>query len=189
MNAYRIKSITNTHELPDLNVVTLAEKLGNSELYMRLLDQPHSNESLLSLWKEISCTATSYYRDQPYPDVSLWNGPYLILSKSAKEVLYCDLKAQGEFLPIQIGDSSYFIFNCLEFGIENEDSTEIEYEDGFEVGVTSLEFKSNDIEEKPIFKSKLEGSRTLFATDRFKQHFDSGKLSGLRFDTNLLEIF
>lgn len=64
----------------------------------------------------------------------------------------------------------------------------MKYEDGFPSGLQSLVFDENDVVGKAIFKSALEGCDALFVTDVFKSICDEGDLTGVWFDTELLNI-
>ena len=81
------------------------------------------------------------------------------------------------------------LFNLLTFGQEQKDMCLTKYEDGFEDGLELLNFEQDDIQNKLLFKSKLEGAQKVYCTDEFKNIIQSNKLKGLVFDEDLLDPF
>ncbi|BBW91054.1 hypothetical protein PS1M3_11410 [Pseudoalteromonas sp. PS1M3] len=188
MNVYRLKSIINSYEVIDLDIFEFAEIIGDEDLSL-VRSQPRTNESLLNTWGAPSCSFSKEYKQaERYPDISFW-GTYLLMSADAKRAMYELLNGFGEFLPIKVEGCDFYLFNCLTFGLEDKQLCILKYSEGIEDGLESLAFNSEDVQSKPVFKSKLQGSRTLFANEKFKQCYDSNNFSGLRFDTELLNIF
>lgn len=185
---YRLKRPVNSHELIALDVMMLGKLLGDDDLSLvRRLGR--LNESLAERWRVPVCSYHKHYREeQPKPDVSFW-GPFLLLTQLAYDKLKSVLQGDGEFLPVQSeGDKLYF-FNCLSVGEEAKGQCLKKYEDGYECGLETLVFNDADVAAKVIFKSKLEGYRTLFASDELKQQFTDLKLDGIVFDEDLTNTF
>ncbi len=57
--------------------------------------------------------------------------------------------------------------------------------DGLEV----LAFIDDDVKDKIIFKSRLEGAGNLYCTERFKSMCEKKQLNGVIFSSNLVEPF
>ena len=126
--------------------------------------------------------------NSPIPDISIWIDSSLVLSPRAYRLLGDMLQTSGEFLPVLVGDETYYIYNCLDFGEENKDKCKHEYVDGNKFGLEYLEFE-NSASELLIYKSKLQSCLTLFCNDKFKDAVESFELTGIVFDTNLIEVF
>ncbi|SBS30483.1 hypothetical protein MSP8886_01827 [Marinomonas spartinae] len=191
MNIYQLKDIPDEFKTLTLNVMSLAEQLGSKKLTRQLRMQPATNESLSSIWKE---NVRGQFSDvlgkgSMIPDISCWRGTYLVLSPKGYHYLKEPLSSEGEFLPIQVEDTTFHVFNCLSFGLENEPLCVKKYLDGFEDGLETLHFDEDDIEPRFLFKSQLQGCSVLYATDSFKQLYDENGLTGLRFDSDLLTPF
>mgnify|MGYP003624414363 FL=1 len=188
MNIYRLKSMVNSYEVIDLDIFEFAEIIGDEDLSL-VRSQPRTNESLLNSWGLPSCSFSKEYKQaEKYPDISFW-GTYLLMSADAKSEMFELLNGFGEFLPLKVEGYEFYLFNCLTFGVEDKQLCLLKYNEGIEDGLESLAFEAQDAQLKPIFKSKLQGSRTLFANEKFRQCYDSNNFSGLRFDTELLNIF
>jgi len=188
MNVYRLKSMVNSYEVIDLDIFEFAEIIGDEDLSL-VRSQPRTNESLLNTWVTPSCSFSKEYKQAgQHPDISFW-GAYLVMSAGAKNEMYELLSDFGEFLPLKVEGVDFYLFNCLTFGLEDKQLCILKYTEGLEDGLESLAFDTQDVQLKPIFKSKLQGSRTLFANEDFKQCYELNNFSGLRFDTELLNIF
>ncbi len=83
---------------------------------------------------------------------------------------------------------TFQIFNCLTFGAEDADACEFERADDIKLGLNTLVFQ-DEVEDLVIFKSKLQNAASLFCTERLKQVVESYELTGILFDTNLIEEF
>lgn len=185
---YRLKRPVNSHELIDLDVMKLGKLLGDSDLSLiRRLGR--LSESLAERWQVPVCSYHKHYKGAVLkPDVSFW-GSFLVLTPKAYTALQPVLQDDGEFLPVQADGDDLYFFNCLSIGKEAADQCLKKYEDGYECGLETLVFNDTDISTKAIFKSKLEGCRALYATDRLKQRFEASDLNGIIFDDDLLNQF
>ena len=63
------------------------------------------------------------------------------------------------------------------------------YIDGFEDGLKSLVFLNEDIQNKLLFKSKLQGGYSIYCNEAFKRLIINSELEGLNFDSDLLNPF
>lgn len=191
MKIYQLKQRPDEFKTLTLDIMTLANQLGDRKLVKQLRVQPATNEPLLPIWKEgvVSKFEDVLGKDSPLPDVSPWRGTCLALSAEAYRKLKPVLASEGEFLPINVGDETIYAFNCLSFGIEDESVCLKKFTDGFEDGLETLEFDEEDIESRYVFKSRLQGCTVLYATESFKHLCEEYGLMGLRFDENLLDPF
>ncbi|MCG3737975.1 hypothetical protein [Vibrio cincinnatiensis] len=190
MSIYQLKPDFERFKTFELDVVTLAEQLGNVELIDTLMGAPATSESLKTIWNDgVSFDFDGDSAQKNEPDITTWDVSFLVMSKQAYEVVRSELEKVGEFLPIEIGNKPFFVFHCLSFGLEDTGLTEMEYQGGYPIGLKSLAFVEPDIRFKAVFKSKLQGAGKLFATERLKKLCDENRLQGLRFDTDLVDPF
>jgi hypothetical protein len=194
MNIYQIKASANTYDIIDLDIVALAEKLeevstfDEETLIDLLMNLPFDNTSLKSMWpEEISCKYFGKSKEQNY-DINVYTN-FLVLKMKAYNLLYDELKEFGEFLPLNVEGDKMMMFNLLTFAEENKNLCEMSYLDGFENGLKTLSFDKSDTVIKTIFKSKLQGGMINFCTDRFKELVEKNNLTGIKFDTDLLDHF
>lgn len=194
MNVYQIKASANTYDIIDLDIVALAEKLeaistfDEDTLIKLLMNLPFDNTSLKSMWPEkMACKYFGKSKEQNY-DINVYTN-FLVLKMKAYNVLYDELKAFGEFLPLNVEGDKMMMFNLLTFAEENKSLCEMSYLDGFENGLKTLSFDESDMIIKTIFKSKLQGGMKNYCTDRFKKLVEKNDLTGIKFDTDLLDHF
>lgn len=184
---YRIAPLKNTHEIIDLDLIGLAKILGDKDLKL-VKRLSTSNISILDKWVKPTCGFNKNYKSKSSPsDVSLW-GSFLVLSPVAYQSLHPALSLHGEFLPINFNGADWWLFNCLELGAELPDDcvhNDIRYSPGLEV----LVFDENAVSGKFVFKSKLEGCKTLFCDERLKLSIQALPVCGVNFSTNLIEQF
>ncbi|WP_215396920.1 hypothetical protein [Rheinheimera oceanensis] len=182
---FRIAAPKNTHELIDFDVISMAKMLGDKDfkLVRRL---SNSNVSILDRWVKPSCGFNKKYKSEP-SDVSLW-GSFLLLSPLAYESLSPDLSAHGEFLPIDLNGTDWWLFNCLELGKESLADC-VSHEAAHSTELEKLVFDERALSGKLIFKSELEGCKTLFCDDRLKIAVTQLPVCGVNFNNNLVEQF
>lgn len=189
---YQLKHIPKTYTALQLDVMTIAEKLGDYGLITTLMNAPLTGESLAGKWKSIETSLQSLSASgKNTPDISLWDSQGLYLSAKAYDALADALKDDGEFLSIVVDGEPAYLFNCRVFGQEDLSLTERKYLDGEPDGVASLVFDEAELgkSNRHVFRSKLQGCTALYASDKFKQLCEKHNLNGVRFDTDLLNIF
>lgn len=145
----------------------------------------------LQAWWQTPDTRFAPIEDKPkgeIPDLSLWLYATLVLSPKAHRLLGELLQPYGEFLPVTVAGETFRIFNCLRFGEEDKEACAFDQADGMELGLNHLEFRAS-VKQEVIFKSRLQNAASLFCTDRLKEVVESCELSGVVFDTNLIEVF
>ncbi|MBD1556416.1 hypothetical protein HC752_05655 [Vibrio sp. S9_S30] len=188
MTVYQLKADHENYCLFELDVMQLANQLGDENLVDFFLDLPDTQESLKPIWDNVSSEFESG-TSRPFPDITTWDINFLLLNEKAYEVSKELLESVGEFLPILVNGASYFAFHCQSFGLEDPSRTEMNYEEGYPTNLRSLEFHEPDIRFKAVFKSKLQGASKLFANERLKQLCEKNGLKGLRFDSDLTNPF
>jgi hypothetical protein len=143
------------------------------------------NTAMASWWKtpQTQFIGTSKYQSK-IPDIAKWLDGTLILSPKAFRYLGELLTPLGEFLPIEISNDTYLLFNCLVFGTEDESQCE---KNAFDQ-VEKIIFLDNE-NSYPVFKSKFEGGFSLFCNTLFRETITSFELDGIEFDENLIEVF
>ncbi|WP_018692534.1 hypothetical protein [Algicola sagamiensis] len=191
MKVYRLSNNPQEFKTLALDVINLATQLGDRKLNVLLRSQCTTNESLLEVWNDqVECSMRDVLgKDSAIPDVSLWNGPNILLSEKAYAVLGPELQDGGDFLPIKVDGTYMQIFNCRSFGKENDDLCTTKYIDGVDFGPETLAFDDADINNRFVFKSKFEGGLTLFATEKFKALCEKKGLEGLIFKEDLLDPY
>tara|TARA_Y100001951_G_scaffold101708_1_gene107072 strand:- start:397 stop:954 length:558 start_codon:yes stop_codon:yes gene_type:complete len=180
---FRLEAPNNTHEVIDFDVLSMAKMLGDKDfkLVRRL---SNSNVSIVDRWVKPSCGFNKKYKSKSEPsDVSLW-GSFLLLSPLAYESLSAELSAHGEFLPIDLNGEDWWLFNCLALGAESLAECVTH-----QAELEKLVFDENKLADKLIFKSELEGCKTLFCDDRLKIAVTQLPVCGVNFNTNLVEQF
>ncbi len=174
----------------DLEILDITRHLPNNIELHGVLEFSQKNTAMSAWWKtpETEFINIEGEPTSPIPDISLWIDATLVLSPKAYRMLSEILKVSGEFLPVTVGDETYYIFNCFTLGEEDETKSKFEQHEGVSLGLEYLTFKESAAE-LLIFKSSLQSCLTLFCGDRFKNAVDSFELTGIIFDKNLIEVF
>lgn len=184
---YRLKRPENSYEIVQLSILQLAKLLDDPK-YQIVRKLSSSCMSLAERWSKPSCEPHQHYQNNALSDISFW-GNFLVLNQKAVEHLSPVIGRWGEFLPINVEGFQLTLFNCTTLGAEIEDQSLIKYQDGFPMGLETLAFNDQDVADKAIFKSKLEGCKALFVNEQFKAICEKNQLSGVVFDEDLLNIF
>lgn len=134
----------------------------------------------------------SFYASENYegeteqlPDISLWALGNLVLNPKAYDVLKDTLASSGEFLPLIIGDVTYYMLNTLfvipEEGIDRSNEIEI-VDSGVHMGQKNIVFNETALGGRDIFKTPTDKLRASYCTKVFKALYDQHKLNGLVFE-------
>ncbi|UTV29385.1 hypothetical protein [Photobacterium atrarenae] len=189
MNVYQLKELPKEYQGLQLGPSELFAAIGKQHM-MTIHKQRSQNTSLLPIWANVSASFSDVLgKNSTLPDVSLWASTYLVLRDNAYNILKPALEKEGEFLPISIEGEHAFIFNCLSFAVEDESLCVKKYLDGIEDGLETLYFDEDDIKDRLLFKSRLQGCQTLYATETFKTLCEEHGLHGLHFEPDLLSVF
>ncbi|MBE0377676.1 hypothetical protein [Pseudoalteromonas prydzensis] len=195
MNTYLLRKPTETCDVIDLDIVEMTnqiiDKTGQSfdEILEVVMDDiPRGKKTLLELSEHgFVCKHEPRAKKQNY-DVNLY-GCFLVLNRRAYNCLNEAIINCGEFVPLKTDSEEMFLFNTLNFASEDLTLTEKAYLDGYEDGLKTLVFDINDIQDKLLFKSKLQGGLSVYCTDDFKKLITDNNLSGINFNKDLLSCF
>lgn len=146
------------------------------------------NLSMKKWWIPLACNffEEPNGRIQLTPDICVWTGATLLLSKRAYNLLQDSIEPFGEFLPIALLNEQYYIFNCLTYGVDDLEASESDYQQGQRTWVTKLSVEPQN-KEQLLFKSAYERGHTLFCNQRFVDIVEQLGLKGLGFDTELVQ--
>jgi len=191
---YQIQKPVNCYDIVDLDIgkmteqILVSSKRSFDEVAIALMNAPLENTSLLELGVEsFDCKYNSSAKKQCF-DVNLL-GNYLVLNQKAYKYLGNKLSDYGEFISLNTGEEELMLFNLLTFGQEEKSLCEMSYLDGYEDGLKSLVFDLEDVTDKLLFKSKLQGGLTIYCSDTFKNLLFECKLVGVNFNEDLLSCF
>lgn len=118
------------------------------------------------------------------PDISIWALGNLLLNERAYKVLSGHIDGAGEFLPVQVDDKQYYMFNTLHVlssqVVDLTDAVEV-IDSGVHLGVSGLKVIEDDLNDVDVFKMKEEKLIHSFVTDGFKRLCNDAGLTGLSF--------
>ncbi|BCD97693.1 hypothetical protein [Marinagarivorans cellulosilyticus] len=156
-------------------------QLGEDTFYNAAL----SNIELTSAWSDVGGTLndTGLAKGARAPDISIWNGIYLILSAEAFGQLNPILADAGEFMPITLAGSTYQLFNCRRIVNVDENASETETINGEYLGLKSIRFESSAELTNTVCKTKFDNCSSLYCSENFKKKLENLKLYGLQFET------
>jgi len=190
MAVYKITDNLNDFKAVCSGPDKVAVQLGNFDYFERIILQAVDNKSLKDIWKPALLEFEDVLNQNSLlPDVSLWLRTFLVLSPKAYGVLCSVLEKNGEFLPVFIGDEKWHLFTVLTFGKEDRPKCVEKISYGSPDGIEVLVFDDDDIKDKVIFKSQLEGASNLYCNDIFKSLCEVNGLTGLQFSTELTDPF
>lgn len=120
------------------------------------------------------------------PDISLWALGNLVLNPKAYVVLKDTLASSGEFLPLIIGDATYYMLNTLfvipEEGIDRSNEVDV-VDSGVHMGQENIVFNETALGGRDIFKTPTDKYRASYCTKAFKALYEQHALKGLIFET------
>jgi hypothetical protein len=119
------------------------------------------------------------------PDISLWALGNLVLSPKAYEVFKDMLTPSGEFLPLIIGDETYYMLNPLfvipEEGIDRSHEVEV-VDTGVHMGQSNVLFNEAALDGRNLFKTPTDKLRASYCTKAFKELYEQHAFKGLLFE-------
>lgn len=121
-------------------------------------------------------------------DLTLWIHATLILSPKAYRILGESMRAFGELLPVNVGEETYYIFNCLQFGQEDMEVCVYDASDEALDRLQCLEFEKS-ASNQLLFKSELDKCLNLFSNQKFKDLVEHYELTGICFDETLVQLY
>jgi hypothetical protein len=193
MNIYKTSFNYDSFLSLDINLKDMMFAIGEHIGTKNFLSYSSQNLSLLEYWKDDFKANFVAVDGLPEasgrPDITAWNKANFVMSEAAYEVLKLHLAEYGEFLPINIDDKPYYIFNCLN-AVEVDSSSELDLSPrgGF-LGVKKIGFTNEVVENNLVFKSKFDRGSAIYCGDKFKSLLEDNNLKGLNFNTDLLSCF
>ena len=174
------------YQVLDLELTDITRHLPDDADLDSVLDFSELNTPLAPLWKTPETRYINTNKNHALrPDISCWIDATLVLSPKAYRLFKDSLQNEGEFLPVEIDNETYYIYNCFSWGEVNSEASHFNNEEGMRAGLKYLEFKPS-ASERLVFKAKEEGGLTLFCSERFKHLTESFQLHGIIFDPNLI---
>lgn len=116
------------------------------------------------------------------PDISRLSGPHLVFSPAARDCVAGLLNELGEWLPVVLGEATYWLFNCQNQidEVDEHASRLDEYEE-----IQALGFLPEQVAGQIIWCTTYGVGRGMFCTDRLRDLVESNALTGLCFSRDL----
>lgn len=119
------------------------------------------------------------------PDVTTWALGNIVLSPKAYLVFKDLIAPAGEFLPLIVGDDTYYMFNTLfvipEEGIDRSQAVDV-VNTGVHMGQDRVLFREEFLAGSHVFKSPTNKLVFSFVTESFKRLYDENHFCGLTFE-------
>jgi hypothetical protein len=121
------------------------------------------------------------------PDVSTWRLGQLVLNTKAYDSLKDCLEPSGEFLPISVGRSVFYIFNPLyiipDTAINLDNAVDV-IESGVHLGKNNVSFDEEFLKKERVcvFKTNTDHLVYSYCTEGFRNIYDSSDFKGLNFE-------
>lgn len=156
-----------------------------------LLDFSLNNISFKSWWEpgDTKFDPIGGKSSDPVPDVSRWIGATLVLSPRAYSTVVELLNPYGEFLPIQVNNDTFHIFNCLTFGKVDESRSTKTYFKGVVSEIKKIVFDSNEVSDKAAFKTDYNNCIDIYCNDQLKTAIEKSGLTGVIFSDDFAPEF
>ncbi len=192
---YRIGRDEAEFQQPSLNTFDIFKELQLSEEYFAdCISLATTQKEFYPVWnKDVSCEfkrLPDHTTTAKIPHITLWNSTCLIMSDVAYNCLYSMLISSGEFLPLSVKGTRYYLFHTLKTISVNETETEYETTNEVITGLEKLVFNEEEKESQILFRAfPEEGYGGLFCNDVFKSKYEEFKLGGLVFEDNLANVY
>ena len=173
MNIFAIRRDGYHYQELDLEIDDFIANMPENIDYGTVHDFSIENIALAQYWKPLR-TGFSEIKGEKnlIPDVANWIGATLLLSPKANRYLNELLSPFGEFLPVQIENDTFYIFNCLTIADGN-------------LLNGKFSFNEESIENKIIFKTPQQQCIDIYCTEQLKSAIETFELQGVIFDSNL----
>ncbi|WP_447471144.1 hypothetical protein [Vibrio harveyi] len=190
MTVYRITDNLNDFQTICTTPDEIAIQLGDFDYFVRILSQATENQSLKDIWKPVELEFEDVFANNSVlPDISLWLRTYLVLSPKAFGILHSYLSKSGEFLPTYYQGEQWHLYTSMTFGQEDRQKCVEKISYGSIEGLDTLVFIDDDVKDKAVFKSRLEGAANLYCTDHLKSLCEQNQLDGIVFSSELTDYF
>ena len=187
-DVFALRSDGETYKELDLKVTDLMGHMPKDASLKDIVYFSAQNTQLAGWWYTPDTKFVGGKGTAEIADLTLWIHATLVLSPKAFRILGELLQAYGELLPVRIGEDTYYIFNCLQFGQEDlENSTYSTAADALD-RLQSLVFEG-ETSNHLLFKSKLDKCLNLFGNQRFKDLVEHYELTGIYFDEELVKLY
>lgn len=174
----------------DLDLEELGDELEDALGEDGFYDYSWNNTALKEHWTDIGATFIDVgLSNQKAPDITTWNGANLVLSEKAYIKIKSALEALGEFLPLTINKSKYYVFNCLNVVEADKTQSEADIVNNLWMGVKSIGFDDITVNNNLLFKTRFDRCSAIYCGDKFKNIIEDAGLEGLNFNKDLLTSF
>lgn len=157
--AYRVRSYLSFVVSPE----ELEDKLGS-------VTYPNG-KPLASLWQPMVATLYNRYNDNAegkMPDISDWVGN-MVFSDAAFAALESMLSPFGEFLPLQVGENGWYVYNATEiYNCVDSSKSSRNVIDGLVMDITSLAFDETKLGPAPVFRTDYDRRMSVYCNQSFK---------------------
>lgn len=164
MEIYAIRRDGYDYQELDLEIDDFLEIFPENMNYNTIHDFSVENLSLAQYWKPLKTGFSEIHGEKNLiPDICNWINATLFFSPKAYRFLKETLNPFGEFLPVLIGNDTYYIFNCLT--------------------IVNGDISAESIKDKLIYKAPEQHCIDIYCTDRLKDAIESFDLRGVIFES------
>ena len=170
----------------DLDIFALKKTVGKSMGRSEFKQYWLNNTSLKEHWQDIGAkwVDVGLNNDAP-PDITVWNGPHLVLNAKALEAFKEILPNYGECMPLTIDGQLHTLFYCMRDVDVDPKNSESDVVEGVWMGIKSIAFEKSTALTNVVFKTQFDRCRGLYCNDDFKAVCEQNNLSGLIFADTL----
>lgn len=174
MTIYRIANDGFKYQVLDLEVNDFIDSFPEEFSYQDCHRFDRLNITMESFWPPMKTKLKEIVAaENLVPEISLWHGTTLALSPSAYKYTYDSLRSYGEFLPIQVGQEVWHLFNC----------TSVAELDASQSDENTIVFDKRSVSNKLIFKCIVTEGLGLYCSELFMDIIAEYGLQGLSFQT------
>ena len=123
------------------------------------------------------------HRNRPSSDFPSLGGTVPVFGKRAVMKLEDLLRANGELLPLDCEEGSYYAFNVTTIAdvLDEEGSEVLRFDDGGVMHIACYEFLPDRARDLTVFKLPQMREAYVYVTDRFVERVEAAGLTGFRF--------
>lgn len=188
MTTYLITNDAYTYQEFDLEVDDIIDFMPEDHAVKDLYFFSLNNISFKEHWSHIESKFTPIGGDDsaPIPDIARWINATLVLSSKAHDTLHKLMEPFGELLPVQVGEETFYVFNCLTLAKVDDNQSEQVFFEGQPVDIKKMVFDENDIAGKTLFKTKYNKCIDVYCNDEFREAVEKSGLKGVQFKRDLV---
>lgn len=173
---YRIKSYLSVF----IDNNELREKLGKMQF--------PKGDCMRDIWRAPEArlfNRSSNNTEGKLPQISDWNGN-MVFSPQAFDTLADELMPFGEFLPVTIESDTWYLFNATTISnAVNESKSSQNIMDGMIMGVETLAFKADELEDILVFRTDYDRRMSVYCNETFKQLVQTHNFEAVLFREDL----